>query len=607
MSVSSKQLSAVVPITKMAGNLEFLKTWLSEFDPKILEVIIVHDVQDSETGSELREILANLENKEIIFIENEFGSPGAARNAGLLLCTCPWIAFWDGDDSPLVNEFLKMIQQADLEVAEIAIGGYSLNSKTQNHRQVIDELPSFGEWGSNVPFNPGIWRWAFRREIVQGITFTTNLMGEDQCFLFEIHPLTKNVYIHDKSVYKYTIHRRGQLTRDKRAINEIEKSIKYLSSIIKNQNKKLNYFELIIIIKQSVTAIKKGNSYVKVFGLFTLLRVILQSIFQLNKSIITMLRSTILFVILKRNYLPQYKNILMFGGLGNQLFQLNTGLNIAKNKGLRLNYSFTDVTNSSDTQLSEFAIPDNTNMLFGTPSNFFVKKIVNFSIRVSSRSQDLKRTKGLDAFIISTLQRILGWVYPGSWKINKGVGHDEKLLDKKDSNYLGYFQTYQNVHKYLENEFELLSPSLAYLDQQSDLSDLKSLVVHVRLGDYVQEKYFGTPSCTYFAHSIQELWETGHYLRICLFSNDLEKAITYIPADLVRHVWSPKQEEISDAETFQLMRYGSGYVISNSSFSWWAARLSYGSNSRVICPKPWFKNKEEPHMLIPLHWERRDA
>jgi hypothetical protein len=191
--------------------------------------------------------------------------------------------------------------------------------------------------------------------------------------------------------------------------------------------------------------------------------------------------------------------------------------------------------------------------------------------------------------------------------INCGVGYDKSVLNKNANNFLGYFQTSQDINPYFERDLKLLAPSATYLEHHRELIDLQSLVVHVRLGDYAQEKYFGTPSREYFARSIEELWENGDYLRICLFSNDLATAKSYVPSHLLRYVWMQKQGEISDAETLDLMRYGSGYVISNSSFSWWAARLSYNSRSRVICPKPWFKNKAEPNMLIPRHWERRDS
>ena len=167
MSANTKILSVVVPITKMAGNLQNLTTWLTKFDHQILEVLIIHDRQDPETGIQIREILGNIESKEIILIEDVFGSPGAARNAGLILCTCPWIAFWDGDDEPLVDEFLEMIYQAESENVNVAIGGYSITSASRIGPEEKIFLPSIGEWGSNIPFNPGIWRWAFKREEIQ--------------------------------------------------------------------------------------------------------------------------------------------------------------------------------------------------------------------------------------------------------------------------------------------------------------------------------------------------------------------------------------------------------------------------------------------------------
>jgi glycosyltransferase involved in cell wall biosynthesis len=607
MIANSKVLSVVVPITKMAGNLEHLETWLSEIDPGILEVFIIHDVQDSETGNELRGILAKLQLKEIKLIENSFGSPGAARNAGLILCSSPWIAFWDGDDFPLVDEFLAMILQAKKHDAEIAIGGFSITSDRRLDSLENVFLPSLGEWGSNIPFNPGLWRWAFKREKIQEIKFNSFLMGEDQCFLFEIRPLTKKIYIHSKSVYRYTIYREGQLTRDRKAINEIVLSLRYLVLMIQNRREPLNYFELIIILKQSVTSMKKGKISTKLYAMILLLKISLKAILNRNTSIITVMRSIFLFVILKKNNIPQEKNMIMIGGLGNQLFQLNTGLNVSRDERLVLNYSFKDLLSSSSTQISEFNIPQHVQMLFGVRFNFIVRKFINLSIRVSSKAGDLKKSRYLGKFFINRLQSTLSWFYPGSWKINNGVGYDKSILEKEYSNYLGYFQSYPNINPYLENELRLLSPSSAYLELQSKLIDHKSLVVHIRLGDYAKEKSFGTPSREYFSESIEELWLTGHYVRICLYSNDLEKAKTYIPANLMRYLWTAQQEDVSDAETLELMRHGSGYVISNSSFSWWAARLSYDSNARVICPNPWFENKEEPHLLIPIHWERRDA
>jgi hypothetical protein len=54
MIVNSKVLSVVVPITKMAGNLENLATWLLEIDPGIFEVFIIHALVQQEIAHAFR-------------------------------------------------------------------------------------------------------------------------------------------------------------------------------------------------------------------------------------------------------------------------------------------------------------------------------------------------------------------------------------------------------------------------------------------------------------------------------------------------------------------------------------------------------------------------
>ena len=54
-----------------------------------------------------------------------------------------------------------------------------------------------------------------------------------------------------------------------------------------------------------------------------------------------------------------------------------------------------------------------------------------------------------------------------------------------------------------------------------------------------------------------------------------------------------------------LMTFCSDYIIANSSFSWWGARLSHNPSPKVIAPKKWFgPNNEHKNLkdLRPPTW-----
>jgi hypothetical protein len=59
--------------------------------------------------------------------------------------------------------------------------------------------------------------------------------------------------------------------------------------------------------------------------------------------------------------------------------------------------------------------------------------------------------------------------------------------------------------------------------------------------------------------------------------------------------------------SFQVMRLGHDYIISNSTFSWWAAAMTLNQNARVCVPNPWFKALEPPSDMIPKEWIKIDA
>jgi hypothetical protein len=149
--------------------------------------------------------------------------------------------------------------------------------------------------------------------------------------------------------------------------------------------------------------------------------------------------------------------------------------------------------------------------------------------------------------------------------------------------------------------------SKAVIDVLNQAQDKKILVIHIRLTDYLSETNFGTLNSAYYSEALSLALELRSFSDIWVFSDDVELAKKRIPLEVDLPLTWFSDLELSTAETFTVMRQGQGFIIANSSFSWWAARLSLTAHPLVITPKPWFKNLNEPDNLIPPDWVRIDA
>lgn len=303
------------------------------------------------------------------------------------------------------------------------------------------------------------------------------------------------------------------------------------------------------------------------------------------------------------------------GGLGNQLFQLAYALSNGKNSKIIAVGTIGNPRVNSEglPDLLDFKLPYQTQFL-NSKSNKFLTKTLGYLLRSNispSRLEAKNAYRHLSKFlgqilVMLHLRTILGLL------VNQGVGFSEiRMAKKKNMAAIGYFQSYKwarepNAHKALlalrprvESKQVLILSDLAKIE--------KPLIVHFRFGDYAQESGFGIPSENYYIESITQMWTSGKYKKIWAFSDEPEKVsekILILFRNQIR--WIPMIEN-SSALTLEAMRMGHGYVIANSTFSWWGAFLSYYKNPDVIAPEPWFKSIESPIDLIPPDWSRNRA
>jgi glycosyltransferase involved in cell wall biosynthesis len=235
----------------MAGKLANLESILRESSLLGIEVVIVHDEQDSVTGSEIEEIVKSLNSELVSVITKSVFSPGRARNLGIERATGDWICFWDSDDRPLPEVFLSMVRDAKSRGQEMALGKF--------RRVNGDKNEIFGTSETEVGRMPGIWRFAFKKECIDGLAFPAYRMGEDQVYLAEVIVHYEVFFKYDEIVYEYVCGNVDQLTKSRKAILDLEFAIEDLLIRISQSSIK-NRIHLIFLSKQILTILKSGNS-----------------------------------------------------------------------------------------------------------------------------------------------------------------------------------------------------------------------------------------------------------------------------------------------------------------------------------------------------------
>jgi hypothetical protein len=302
--------------------------------------------------------------------------------------------------------------------------------------------------------------------------------------------------------------------------------------------------------------------------------------------------------------------IFLTGGLGNQLFQLAAGLHYANGRKLEVDLATANPRRSStgETELLTLNLPEEIE-LQKKDKGKLARKIFGFNLRsgYSPRKYEQKIFfRYLKRFLSSVaLMLLLG--ERSKISVSSDLGNDPEIR-ASDSNeiLIGYFQTYIGAEQILNIKDSLFKNlrNGEILKHRSQAKDETPLLVHVRLGDYQGEDQFGILNSDYYETAIESLWASGIYKKIWLFSDQPEDAILRIPQKYREITRVISSEGLESAETLIIMTMCQGYVIANSSFSWWGAFLRENQNAPVIAPQPWFISLGEPSKLVPNQWTR---
>lgn len=302
------------------------------------------------------------------------------------------------------------------------------------------------------------------------------------------------------------------------------------------------------------------------------------------------------------------------GGLGNQFFELANALAVT-NKPILLEskLGLPRLNESGVPEIMSFSLPKRVTLgTFRKPS-ILLSKTASYLLRSRSLPNTFEHSS-IFRFVITSIANVLFSSYFNRITFlaeSAGLGVTSVRQSSTHNFQIGYFQSHLTTSKSEVFE-EMKMISIPHLSQAvTEILDQaqhkRVLVIHIRLTDYLSETNFGIPNSSYYSEALSLALGLRSFSDIWVFSDEVELAKKRVHIDVDLPVTWFNDFDLSTAETFTVMRQGQGFIIANSSFSWWAARLSLSALPVVIAPTPWFKNLKEPDNLIPPGWVRIDA
>jgi hypothetical protein len=600
VNVQDPILSAIVAVGSPAESRRIFHGLISSKFTSSIQLILVIDLKKIEEFSldELKKVFGS--NLQVVV--GEYGSPGIARNAGLRLATAEWIVFWDCDDAPIEESIFELILSVGDEY-DAVIGSYVVVD--QESMKVIRTTRAF----SDLDFftGVGLWRMIFRRKIISRTTFSEIEWGEDSLFLVDLGLLDLRSLIVPKPLYRYYSGDVNQITytttRDR--IGSLKKLDGVLTERLRSSPRRFDIFAL--SVKTNITLFRRENGLARINRSVKLMGLSLR-VLKNHKLMFRYLNMVARWIICRRRNFTRI--IPIAGGLGNQLFQFAASRALSSQERIELDVTLSKPRVDKNEIVELFNLIESKDSVGRKSSAIsrFVSKVFGYNRRVQLERNEKFQNKAYGILIAATANLVTSMYF--NRRVTsfycQDLGFEEIPAMNKNTVTFGYFQTFRwadtnDTNELLQKIFPKY-PSEQFLTLLSEVKKVTPIVVQVRLTDYTQEVSFGNLSSQYYDHTIGKIpKEISSNHPIWLFSDDPIAANTMLTAGQERDLFVVPSD-LSASENLELMKYGSAYVIANSSFGWWAAYLKKDKSAKVFAPSPWFANLPEPRDLFPPEW-----
>jgi hypothetical protein len=280
------------------------------------------------------------------------------------------------------------------------------------------------------------------------------------------------------------------------------------------------------------------------------------------------------------------------GGLGNQLFMFYAGLYFGQAFDKDVVYNIADFSRIAKIH------PGHNLQTLGFLDNYQVT-----SKTISKSQLILERVRS--HWAVSRLTRSIGGDKKDQEFSSKEIGYlDPNLIPLNVSKIKGYFQTWRyfsNLEsKPIISSESIVNQSIWFKEKIQQAKDEKPIAIHIRKGDYLESKNrrIGVLANSYYKSLIETVDDDD---RIWIFT-DSPELVSKEFMSLRKGIEVIKPPLNSDpVESMVLLSKASKIMISNSTFSWWAAQISE-VGTQIYAPSKWFEIDDDPQDLIPEEW-----
>lgn len=287
------------------------------------------------------------------------------------------------------------------------------------------------------------------------------------------------------------------------------------------------------------------------------------------------------------------------GGLGNQMFQYAAArtLSIKLKKDIKIDMTF---LLHGQKQL-DIAQRDYELDIFNIQADIATPQDINKCTHLVNKVTD----------------RIFPW-FPFNPYVKERKNHFESRLLSRKTKCI-YLNGHWMSERYFVDESEDIRRDFTFKKSiikpaqeiMSLIRNTNSVCIQVRRGDYVSNatvaKVHGLSSKEYFTKGIEYIESRVRQPYYFIFSDDIEWCVDNF--NFLNNVFFVEKEisayNATNSDVLQLMTLCKHFVISNSTFGWWASWLGSYESKIVLAPLNWFKDPSiDAKDVCPPGWIR---